>query len=117
MSLLIVDGDDEIRDMLQWAFASSGMKAETVPDGGRAVAWLEHCRPSAVLLDLGLPFGGSDVVAKRLQALYGADVPLITMSADIRRGGTCAAFDRDMCFEKPFDVVRLVDTVSGLLCA
>jgi DNA-binding response OmpR family regulator len=117
MSLLIVESDDEIRDMLQWAFASSGVESETVDDGRRAVAWLEQCRPSAVILDLSLPYGGSDAVTERLQALYGPEVPLITMSADVRRRESDVAGARAMCFEKPFDVVRLVDTVSGMVCA
>lgn len=115
MPVLVVEDDPELRDLLQWALQDAGIPVEAVADGRQAVKWLELRRPSLVLLDLGLPFINGLGVAKRLRDLYGKQVPVLVVSADWKAEETAAAAGLDACFSKPFDIIRLIQTVTNYL--
>jgi DNA-binding response OmpR family regulator len=115
--VLIIEDDEGIREMLQWALEDAGVPVETVEDGAQALQWIEARRPSLVLLDFGLPLVSGVGVAERLRSLYGSHVPIIAMSADMHAREKAHASEVLTFFEKPFDILMLVHTVTAVLCA
>jgi CheY-like chemotaxis protein len=54
-SLLIVDDDKDIREMLRLAMMASGWNVRTASDGVEALQVIEQHHPEAMLLDLMMP--------------------------------------------------------------
>jgi CheY-like chemotaxis protein len=82
-SILIVDDDDEIRQVLTDFLVDEGYEVLGASNGAAALGALEHAVPSAILLDLTMPvMDGPSFRKKQLADAKLADVPLLVMSAD-----------------------------------
>jgi len=55
LSILIVDDDDQVRDMLCDIFTTDGHYAKTCPDAYTAIKAIEKQLPDLIIADLGLP--------------------------------------------------------------
>ena len=55
VSVLVVDDDDEARDMLASVLANEGYTVATAADGLEALELLESIRPELILLDVQMP--------------------------------------------------------------
>ena len=110
-TLLVVDDDPQIHQMLKMFFRSKGLQVVTAGSGEEALAAL-HCRPVLILLDVNMP--GMDGVAtlKQIKARH-ATLPVVIMSgggdeAAAREALTCGAYDY---VTKPFNLEYLETVV------
>jgi DNA-binding response OmpR family regulator len=77
--VLIVEDEDDIRELVKLAFEREGFITEGVSDGRLGVDAARRDRPDLMILDLGLPtMSGLDVL-RELRAT--SDLPIIILSA------------------------------------
>lgn len=61
-SVLLIEDDAPLRELYRAALKTAGFAVTAVGDGRTALEHVDHWRPSAVVLDLALPYvGGRDV--------------------------------------------------------
>jgi two-component system, chemotaxis family, chemotaxis protein CheY len=114
-SILIVEDDLEIRNMLTWILGSEGYRTATAENGSRGLAMLEDLRPDLVILDGHMPVLDGIGFANQLRQ-RGLDFPILAMTAS--RGST---WPKDIgaiaSIAKPFDLDELLALVASLLAS
>jgi len=111
--VLIVEDDDDLREMLAQLLSLEGFQAAAVTNGREALDYLrEEDAPGVILLDLMMPVMDGWEFRRRQQADPAlAAVPVIVLSAlDQSRAGHVAA---DAVLKKPLDFDRLLALVRS----
>jgi CheY-like chemotaxis protein len=114
-TILVVDDDPEIRDVVRWLLEDEGWTVETASDGRDALDRATRARPALIVLDMGLPILSGEEVAMRLHDVYADPPPIIVVSADGRAGEKAARIGAASYLHKPFDVDVLVRLVQRTL--
>lgn len=78
-SILIVDDDPHIRQLLAFAFSKAGLDTAEASDGEDALASVQRQRPDLVILDINMPRMDGLEVCRRLRA--SGDVPILFLSS------------------------------------
>jgi DNA-binding response OmpR family regulator len=112
--VLVVEDDDDIRNLIRLALEEEGLPVETASDGREALTWLDEEKPALVLLDMGLPRVSGEGVAEGIRRRYDKHVPIVVVSA-FGSGEQARRVDADAYVPKPFDVGHLMATVHRLL--
>lgn len=111
--ILIVDDDAAIRRTLSELLEDEGYGVASVANGREALEYLrdDPSSISLVLLDLMMPvMDGFQFRAEQKSDPMLASMPIVVMTA---RGGTeRAGIDADAVISKPFDVLKLMDTIE-----
>ena len=79
--ILVVDDDDDVREMVTTALESRGYTVRTASSGSAALEVLETEQPCLVLLDLVMPGVDGFAVMQQLHARARADIPVCVLSA------------------------------------
>lgn len=117
-SILVVDDDAVVRQLLRMNFELEGHDVLEADDGASALAAVREHHPDAVLLDVMMPAPNGYEVCATLRAdpeLAQMPVVLLTaraLSADRVQGHDAGA---DAYVLKPFDPLELVELVEGLV--
>jgi len=114
-TILVVDDDPEIRDVVRWLLEDEGWTVETASDGRDALERATQARPALIVLDMGLPILSGEEVAMRLQTYYHQPPPIVVVSADGRAGEKAARIGAAAYLHKPFDVDELARLVRRTL--
>lgn len=113
-SILVVDDQAEIRDLLQQIFDSQGYNTRTAVDGEEALTAVRFQRPDLITLDLAMPrINGHEVLRQLARDPRTASIPVIVVSA----------YPCDLCptkqvagvIPKPFEIHELIEAVSVAL--
>ena len=115
ISVLIVEDDNNIAELLQMYLEKEGYAVTIAPDGGQGVSKFRAIKPDLVLLDLMLPVMDGWAVCKTIRAE--SQVPIIMLTAkgedaDKIMGFECGADDY---ITKPFNILELKARVRALL--
>lgn len=78
-SILIVDDDPHIRQLLVFAFGKAGLETVEAGDGEDALAAVARQRPDLIVLDINMPRMDGLEVCRRLRAA--GDVPILFLSS------------------------------------
>ena len=78
-SILIVDDDPHIRQLLVFAFGKAGLETVEAGDGEEALASVARQRPNLIVLDINMPRMDGLEVCRRLRAT--GDVPILFLSS------------------------------------
>jgi CheY-like chemotaxis protein len=115
-TILIVDDERPLRDLLVAVFAGSGYRVIEASDGRRALELAAAEHPDAVISDVMMPLMSGLELCRRLKADEGTrGVRVVLMSAvDQQRAEGAGA---DAFVAKPFDIDELERLVDGLLRA
>jgi two-component system OmpR family response regulator len=116
-TLLVVDDDRDVRDILTHYFTAKGFRVETAESGEGIFDRLNRLKPDLLLLDLMLPGEDGRTILDKLRASRAwsrLPVIIITAANDLpvqssSRDGT------DGWFEKPLDLTMLLRHVQQLL--
>ena len=114
-TILVVDDDPAIAEMIGIVLASEGFEAAFCPDGEHALEVFNEVAPDLVLLDLMLPGKDGIEVCREIRRL--ADTPVVMLTArtdtvDVVRGLEAGADDYMV---KPFKPQELVARVRARL--
>lgn len=111
-TVLVIDDDPDIRDLLQTALEEAGYQVLTAVDGA-AVPLAQAQRPDLILLDIQMPGMDGVEVSKRLRANpITAAIPIVVMSAYDRLRALATAMPVDDQLPKPFVMERLYGMVA-----
>jgi CheY-like chemotaxis protein len=109
--VLIVEDDEDLRDMMAQMLTIEGFAAASVSNGREALDYLHTAdKPSVILLDLMMPvMDGWEFRRQQKADPDLAPVPVIVLSA--LDEGRAAPVDADAFLKKPLDFDRLLDLV------
>jgi CheY-like chemotaxis protein len=110
-AVLIVEDDEDLREMMAQLLTLEGFEAVAVANGREALDYLQAARtPDVILLDLMMPVMDGWEFRRRQQAdPLLAPVPVIILSALDQARAT--AVDAAAFLKKPLDFDRLLDLV------
>ena len=115
-SLLIVDDDDEIRELLEFDLAQSGYKVDTARDGYEGLEKAVNNFYDLVLLDVMMPKMNGFDVCKNIRKTK-PKLPVLLLTAKGTIGDKTQGFDcgADDYLVKPFDIQEVLLRVRALL--
>jgi CheY-like chemotaxis protein len=99
--ILVVEDDDDIRELLTDLLAAEGYEARGASDGPHAIAVVADWWPDMVLLDPRLPAGDRRSVVGKLIATSGAVRPTELSAGSLK-------LDCAVVLSRPFDVDALM---------
>lgn len=116
--LLIVEDDEEMRDLLAEALIEEGYRAESVPDGAQALIRLRNETFSAIVLDQRMPgLSGLDILPGVKMICPDTPVILITAFGDDNTRGEAMDKGASACLLKPFPMAELFRAVRNALAS
>jgi PAS domain S-box-containing protein len=117
-SLLIVDDEESIREIVEEGLSARGMKVETAGSSEEALSRLASHSYDVVLCDMNLPGLPGDELFKRLRAQAGKSMPqFVFMTGDLLEPSALKQFgDKGaQVMQKPFHVAALAKLLVELL--
>jgi two-component system, chemotaxis family, CheB/CheR fusion protein len=118
-TILIVEDDPDLRDLLAQLFTAEGYETVAAENGPDALARVSQMasRPSLILADFNLPLGMNGLqVATLLRADAGTNIPAVMLTGDITAETMAQIADQDVVqLVKPIKLDMLAATVSRLL--
>jgi DNA-binding response OmpR family regulator len=118
--ILVVDDDDEVRDLVAFKLARAGYHPITADNGNTALDMVHHEQPDLLILDVVMPgLDGLSVCYELHSSAATAQIPVLMLSGrsrkvDIDLGLTVGADDYLI---KPFNPAELIRRVRWLLLA
>ena len=117
-SILLVEDEAAIREMVQHALSRAGFETRAVADAVHADREIEQLPPDLILLDWMLPGVSGLEFARRLRRSDATrKIPLIMLTAKGEEGDKLSGFDAgaDDYVVKPFSVKELVARICAVL--
>jgi two-component system OmpR family response regulator len=115
-TVLVVDDEEYIRDLVTSSLRLAGFTARAVPDGAEALAAIDRDRADLVILDVRLPGMDGFEVCRKLRA-DGSDIPVIFLTARDTPEDRLSGFTKggDDYVTKPFSLEELIARVRAVL--
>ena len=118
--ILLVEDDDDIRDLIRMTLEARGAVLQAVSSAAAGLAALEVERPDVVLSDITMPGEDGHAFLRRVRALpltRGGKVPAIALTALGSRQARVASRDAGFHYHltKPVDAEKLVEIVASLV--
>lgn len=117
--VLVVDDDDDGRDLLKRILRENGAEVESAASGEDALVLLERDPPDVLISDIGMPGLDGYALMRRVRALSrerGGCVPAVALTAfarnDDRRQAVEAGYQAHLA--KPVEVSELVTLITQL---
>jgi two-component system OmpR family response regulator len=117
--ILIVEDDNDLRELLRIVLLEEGFQVETCMDGKAAMQTLESGKkdskkqPAMVILDLNMPVVDGWQVAKWLdESPELRDIPVIVTSASRDQGEKAKSLHADAYLVKPYSTDEILGVVE-----
>jgi CheY-like chemotaxis protein len=115
-TILVVDDEPLVRDLLVQFLSLRGYRALGVKDGAEALSMVEQAPPDLILLDLLMPgMEGVEVLRQLRQREYTGGVIIITGSHDEECLDEAWALHPQEVIGKPIDLERLLTSIQLVL--
>jgi CheY-like chemotaxis protein len=113
LSILVVDDDPFVRNLLTVLFQREGWRVVSVGDGRSALSQIEAGNPDAIVLDLLLPGMTGTEILERLKESDGANARTVVLTAvsDRQLDAIPPGMPISRVLRKPFDNQELVSAV------
>lgn len=118
MTILVVDDDPEILNMLNVRLSNSGYHVITATDGELALEKAENEQPAIVVLDVMMPKKTGWEVARALrqnEATKDIKIVMLTAIGPQMNEMTAPLYGADAYIDKPFDFKKLETAIAELL--
>lgn len=118
ISILVIEDEQHIRDILKYDLESDGFRVFLAEDGHKALELARSVRPDAILLDWTLPgIDGLEVLSELKHDESTKDVPVFMVTAKKMASdvGQAICEGVDGYFTKPFDTTKLGRTLRRKL--
>ena len=116
-SVLVVDDDRHIADLLQLHLEREGFRVEVAHDGLVALEKVKQERPALVVLDVMLPSKGGLEVCQEIRRLDDPQPIILILTARVEEADAVTGLEvgADDYVRKPFGIKELVSRVKALL--
>jgi len=116
-SILVVDDDSAIRDLLTDFLTKRDYRVQTAPDGPTALALVDQAAPQLIVLDIYLPgMNGVTVLSELRARQYAGGVIVLSGSKDEKLLNAMLKMGAVELMPKPFDLERLALAIQvGLI--
>jgi CheY-like chemotaxis protein len=115
LRILVADDEPLIRALVAMAFEAEGYDVDTAADGAEALAKACQQPPQAIVLDLMMPtMSGWDFIEAWQGQPASSSVPIVVTSAGYLHQEH-PPLDVQGFLTKPFDIDRLIATVTALV--
>jgi two-component system chemotaxis response regulator CheY len=115
-TVLIIDDDADIRELLRIVLEGEGYPVNLAADGLDALEQLKAgARPALILLDLMTPGMDSEDFLKRLREGPCAKTPVVIMSGHNAAQKTSKELKAACCLTKPVEFEELLKTVKRFM--
>ncbi len=117
VSVLIVEDDRNIAELLQMYLEKEGYAVTVAADGGQGLAKFRAIKPDLVLLDVMMPVMDGLTATKTIRALPRPDaatIPIIAMTANAFQEDAQKCYDAGMNAHigKPLEMDKVVTVIS-----
>jgi len=118
--ILLVEDDDDIRELMRIALDARGAVLTAVNSAGAAVAAIELQTPDIVISDISMPGDDGHALMRKVRGLpltRGGKIPAIALTALDSREARVASRDAGFHYHltKPIDPDKLVAIVADLV--
>ena len=115
VSVLIVEDDHNIAELLQMYLEKEGYAVTVAPDGGQGLSKFRAIKPDLVLLDLMLPVMDGWGVCRTIRAE--SQVPIIMLTAKGETGDKVSGLKNgaDDYITKPFEMKEVLARIEAVL--
>lgn len=113
--LLVVEDDDEIRQVLSDILMLTGYTVRIAGDGATGLALFAEARPDAILLDMVMPGMSGPAFLAALAAQGSTPPPVILLSAMAHLDRASGGLPVAAVVTKPFDLDELLAVVARVL--
>jgi len=116
--ILIVDDEENVREVISYILGERGFIIEEAKDGKEALKKVEECKPDIIILDVSMPGMNGIQTCKQLRKnLHTQNIPIIFLSAEkciteVVQNTPGAAIEY---IEKPFNLAHLFNRIDYLL--
>lgn len=117
-SVLVVDDESAIREMIGFALRRAGMDVEGAADAREALARISENKPDIILLDWMMPgVSGIELTRRLRREPVTADIPIIMLTARITEDDKVAGLEAgtDDYVVKPFSPRELIARINAVL--
>ena len=114
-SVLIVDDDPDMLDLVGEALGRKGFRVVQAHDGEEALARAGEALPDLILLDMRMPVLDGWGFARMFRERYGRRVPIVVMTAAEDSKLRADEIGANADLGKPFELARLYEVVEDTL--
>ena len=118
LNVLVIDDEDSIREMIEFALVKAGMRAQTAADAREALERISEARPDLILMDWMMPgVSGLELTRRLRKDSYTEDVPIIMLTAKVTEDDKVAGLEAgtDDYVVKPFSPRELVARIKAVM--
>lgn len=118
ISVLVVDDESAIQEMIRFALGRAGMKVRCAADGLEALTKISDEKPDILLLDWMMPgISGLDLTRRLRRNSQTAEIPIIMLTARANENDKVAGLNAgtDDYIIKPFSPRELVARINAVL--
>ncbi len=118
MSILLVEDDPMIRNLIARRLIIGGHEVITASDGAQAVQYARVERPGLIVMDMGLPVLNGWQATHRIRSMpLTRSIPIIALTAYAMKEDRvkCLAIGCNEYETKPVDFTRLLEKIRSLL--
>jgi DNA-binding response OmpR family regulator len=116
-TILIVDDDADIRDMMKLFLETDGYQVIAAADGQDALQQVQRVRPGVIVLDLTMPDMDGEEFLERMRATRFARTPVVIMSGRDSSRDKAQELRAAGCVNKPVDLDELLKTIRQIVSA
>ncbi len=114
-TILVVDDDQDLLDLLAFVLSAEGYDVKTAADGLEALGAVQALMPHLILLDMKMPVMNGWEFAAEFHNLYDCGAPIVVVTAAENAEKRAEEIGASGWISKPFDVGALIDVVRSQL--
>lgn len=114
-TVLVVDDDPQVRQVIKWAFEDEGYAVRAAADGREALERAAEHVPDLVVLDIEMPVLDGYEAARELRKRHGAGLPIVAITADGHAPLKARRLQANAFVRKPFRVDALLAAVRTVI--
>ena len=115
ISVLIVEDDKNIRELLQMYLEKEGYAVTTAGDGGQGLAKYRSIRPDLVLLDVMMPVMDGWAVCRAIRAEDNTPIIMLTAKGELDDKVAGLKSGADDYITKPFEMREVLARIEAVL--